>query len=61
MDGEDLKIWYRKNEGGMFDFYFEKHVNAPIENVVCVIREVDTYKKWVPMIYESRFLYSVTD
>lgn len=62
INGDDLKIWYRKREGGgMFDFYYEKDCNAPIENVVCVVREAQTFKTWVPMLYESKWLHEVTD
>jgi hypothetical protein len=45
----------------MFDFYYEKIAQAPIENVVCVVREAQTFKSWVPMLYESKFLYEQTD
>ena len=41
INGDDLKVWYRKRDGGgMYDFYYEKYADAPIENVVCVVREV---------------------
>ena len=44
INGDELKIWYRKREGGMFDFYCEKNIDAPIQNVICVIKELETFK-----------------
>ena len=63
INGNDLKVWYRKRAGGggMYDFYYEKNVEAPIENVVCVVREVQTFKSWVPMCFESKFNYETSD
>ena len=41
VDGEDLKIYYKKNEGSkLYTFYFEKTANAPLFNVISVMAEI---------------------
>jgi hypothetical protein len=56
MNGEDLKIFYRKEEGkGIYTFYLEKMAEAPLFNVLSVISELQTYKDWVPLMYKSEF------
>ena len=54
MDSEDLKLYYRKDpNSNLQTFYQEKIVNAPIFDLISILREVNTFKDWWPLLYKS--------
>ena len=61
IDREDMKILYRQegNEG-LYTFFLEKIVKAPLFDLLSVVAEVQTYKDWVPLMYKSEFFNEVS-
>ena len=61
INGEDLKIWYRKpSDPGVYHFYFDKYINAPVENTLVIMGELQKFKEWVPMVYDTEFTYKMS-
>ena len=65
MDGEDLKIWYRKstNDGGkgLYEFYYEKCINSPVLNILLIMGECQMFKDWVPTVYDTDYKYRTSE
>jgi hypothetical protein len=61
IDKEDMKILYKQDGGaGLYTFYLEKVVKAPLFDLLSVVAEVQTYKDWVPLMYKSEFFNEVS-
>ena len=53
-NADDFKIYYKKEpDKSLYTFYSEKVINAPVFNLIAVLREVPSYKDWVPMMAKS--------
>jgi len=37
----------------LYTFYCEKVVEAPVFNLIAILREVPKYKEWVPLMAKS--------
>ena len=60
-NGEDMKIWYKQEEGkNLYSVYCEKIIEAPIENFLSILAEAQLFKEWVPLTYKSEILHETS-
>mmetsp|Transcript_19942 Transcript_19942/g.18949 ORF Transcript_19942/g.18949 Transcript_19942/m.18949 type:complete len:133 (+) Transcript_19942:181-579(+) len=61
MEKEELKIYYKKEEGlSPITVFLEGIINAPAINVLAIVGAVDCYKDWMPLTPVSEVLKEVT-
>ena len=60
-DTPELKLFYKQEEGQkLYTFYCEKLINAPLFNLASVMREMQQYKTWIPLLRKTEIPVELT-